>query len=52
MQKCVFAILKGKDMTICDHNRQELFKKSGKDYPTHFIQHRISKTMTVMHVNL
>ena len=50
MQMCVVATLKGMGMTIFDHNRQYLFKKSGKGYPTHFIQHRISKTMTVMHV--
>ena len=50
MQMCVFATLKGKGMTICDHNRQQLFKKLGKGYPTHFIQHRISKTMIVMYV--
>ena len=52
MQMCVFVTIKDKGMTICDHNRQYLFKKSGKCYPTHFVQHRISKTMNDMHVNL
>ena len=48
MQMCVFATIKGKGMTICDYNRQYRFKKSGKSYPTHFVQHRISKTMNGM----
>ena len=43
MQMCVFATIKGKGMTICDYNRQYRFKKSGKSYPTHFVQHRILK---------
>ena len=52
MQMCVFATIKGKIMTICDHNRQlRVFKKSVKCYPTHLVQHRISKTMNGMRVN-
>ena len=48
MQMCVSASIKD----ICDQNRQYLFKKSGKCYPNHFVQHRISKTMNDMRVNL